>query len=62
MKVWPKAYDGRAINGKAYEDHVAGLGLAENIQKLTEAQAAGDFSRNLVWAYVFPRKLMGNAC
>ena len=59
MKVWPKAYDGRAINGKSYEDHVAGVGLAENIQKLTEAQATGDFSRNLIWAYVFPRKSLG---
>ena len=59
MKVWPKAYDGRAINGQSYEDHVAGVGLAENIQKLTEAQTAGDFSRNLTWAYVFPRKSLG---
>ena len=50
MKVWPEAYDGRAINGRSYEDHVAGVGLAENIQKLTEAQTAGDFSRNLIWA------------
>lgn len=54
LKVWPKAYDGRAIISKSYEDHVSGVAIEENIKRLSEAQASGDMSRNLIWAYVFP--------
>ncbi len=57
MKVWPKAYDGRAIIGKSYEDYTSGVEIDENIKRLAEAQASGDTSRNLTWAYVFLRKL-----
>ncbi|KAH6986792.1 FMN-dependent 2-nitropropane dioxygenase [Ilyonectria destructans] len=50
LKVWPKAYDGRAIISKSYEDHVSGVAIEENIKRLSEAQASGDMSRNLIWA------------
>ena len=57
MKVWPKAYDGRAIVSESYQDHVSGVAIEENIKRLSEAQASGDMSRNLVWAYIFPIRL-----
>jgi nitronate monooxygenase len=51
--VWPDVYDGRAIIGKSWEDHVAGMPLEENIRLFKEADSAGDVSRKITWACVF---------
>ncbi|KAK4110064.1 inosine monophosphate dehydrogenase [Canariomyces notabilis] len=48
--VWPDVYDGRAIIGKSWEDHVAGMPLEENIRLFKEADSAGDVSRKITWA------------
>lgn len=49
---WPKVYDGRAIIGESYKDHLAGLSEEENIAKYKSAFAAGESTRRTVWAYV----------
>ncbi|MCJ1236674.1 hypothetical protein MMC14_004656 [Varicellaria rhodocarpa] len=47
---WPQAYDGRAIIGESYKDHIAGLPEDANIIKYKDALAAGDSTRRTVWA------------
>ena len=47
---WPQAYDGRAIIGESYKDHLAGLPEDANITKYKNALAAGDSTRRTVWA------------
>ncbi|KAL9122313.1 MAG: hypothetical protein Q9187_001141, partial [Circinaria calcarea] len=47
---WPKVYDGRAIIGESYRDHLAGLSEEENIAKYKSAMAAGESTRRTVWA------------
>ena len=49
---WPKVYDGRAIIGESYKDHLAGLSEEENIAKYKSAFAAGESTRRTVWAFV----------
>ncbi|KAL2264952.1 hypothetical protein VTJ83DRAFT_7462 [Remersonia thermophila] len=48
--IWPAAYDGRALIGKSWLDHAAGLPLEENVRRFKEADAAGDDSRKITWA------------
>ncbi|KAF2666737.1 inosine monophosphate dehydrogenase [Microthyrium microscopicum] len=47
---WPKAYDGRAIMGKAYEEYVAGTPLDELKARHQTLLSAKDNSRRIVWA------------
>ncbi|KAJ9156470.1 Nitronate monooxygenase [Pleurostoma richardsiae] len=49
-KLWPSMYDGRAIIGESYKDHVEGLSLEENAKKHAEAKEAGESSRLITWA------------
>ncbi|KXX81998.1 Nitronate monooxygenase [Madurella mycetomatis] len=48
--VWPSVYDGRAVIGKSWLDHAAGMPLDENIRLFKEADKAGDVSRKITWA------------
>ncbi|KAL1844154.1 hypothetical protein VTJ49DRAFT_3810 [Mycothermus thermophilus] len=48
--IWPTIYDGRALVGKSWQDHAAGMPLEENIRLFKEAAAAGDVSRTITWA------------
>lgn len=50
--IWPSVYDGRAVVGKSWLDHAAGMPLEENIRLFKEADKAGDVSRKITWAYV----------
>lgn len=52
--IWHDVYDGRAVRGASYDDHAAGLPFEENHKKFKEAASAGDNSRAVTWAYVFP--------
>ena len=47
---WPQAYDGRAIIGESYKDHLAGLPEDANFVKYKDALATGDSTRRTVWA------------
>ncbi|KAK3350154.1 FMN-dependent 2-nitropropane dioxygenase [Lasiosphaeria hispida] len=47
---WPSPYDGRAIIGEPWRDHLKGVPLEENIKKNQEAKAAGDVTRLVTWA------------
>ncbi|KAK0644503.1 2-nitropropane dioxygenase [Cercophora newfieldiana] len=47
---WPTPYDGRALVGESYKDHVAGLPLEQNIERYGDAKKAGDTSRLVQWA------------
>ncbi|KAK4447892.1 hypothetical protein QBC34DRAFT_449825 [Podospora aff. communis PSN243] len=46
---WPAPYDGRALAGDSYKDHVSGLPIAENIKKYSDANQSGDTSRLVTW-------------
>ncbi|GAB1316255.1 hypothetical protein MFIFM68171_06465 [Madurella fahalii] len=48
--IWPSVYDGRAVIGKSWQDHAAGMSLDENIRLYKEAAEAGDVSRKIIWA------------
>lgn len=48
--IWDKFYDGRAIVTDSYRDYKSGVSLEENLEKLNAANAAGDNSRQVVWA------------
>lgn len=50
LHLWPALYDGRAVVGSSYQDHVGGLPLADNLKKFSDAEAAGDTSRAVTWA------------
>ncbi|KAK4100029.1 hypothetical protein N658DRAFT_525035 [Parathielavia hyrcaniae] len=47
--IWPDIYDGRALAGKSWQDHAAGMPLEENIRLFQEADKAGDQSRKITW-------------
>ncbi|KAK0616260.1 hypothetical protein B0T14DRAFT_243358 [Immersiella caudata] len=47
---WPAPYDGRALVGQSYKDHVSGLPMEENIKKYGDANQSGDTSRLVSWA------------
>ncbi|KAL2129500.1 hypothetical protein VTI74DRAFT_7668 [Chaetomium olivicolor] len=47
--IWPSIYDGRALRGKSWQDHAAGMPLEENIRLFKEADKAGDVSRKITW-------------
>ncbi|KAF2097003.1 2-nitropropane dioxygenase [Rhizodiscina lignyota] len=47
---WPPLYDGRAMILDSYNDHKAGMSLADNVAKYKEAAAVGDNSRRNIWA------------
>jgi hypothetical protein len=47
---WPPTYDGRAIIGTAYKDHLAGLAMEENKAKLQKSKSEGDEGRTVVFA------------
>ena len=47
---WPAKYDGRAVIGRSYEDHAAGLSMEDNVKQFKAAREAGDPSRTIVWA------------
>ena len=49
---WPDIYDGRALIGDSYRDHLAGLPMEENIKKYNDAKLAGELNRMVTWAYV----------
>lgn len=49
-KLWPSAYDGRAIITDSYKDHSSGLALQEIQAKFKAANDAGDTSRQMVWS------------
>ena len=51
---WPAPYDGRALVGESYKDHVSGLPIEDNIKKYGEANQSGDTSRLVSWAYGYP--------
>jgi nitronate monooxygenase len=48
--IWPGFYDGRAIVGQSYEDHLTGMSIEDNLKKFKEAKEAGDDSRMVTWA------------
>jgi nitronate monooxygenase len=50
--IWPGIYDGRALTGKSWQDHAAGMPLEENIRLFNEADKAGDASRKITWVCV----------
>ncbi len=52
--IWPSIYDGRAITGKSWQDHAAGMPVEENIRLFNEADKAGDLSRKITWVCVVP--------
>ena len=47
---WPGLYDGRAIIGKAFNDHISGAPLEKIAAEYKEALQAGDNSWRTVWA------------
>ncbi|KAK0733279.1 FMN-dependent 2-nitropropane dioxygenase [Lasiosphaeria miniovina] len=47
--VWGELYDGRAIIGDPYLDHVAGLPLEESQRRFLEARDTGDVSQLITW-------------
>ncbi len=50
--IWPSVYDGRALAGKSWQDHAAGMPVDENIRQFKAADEAGDTSRKITWAWV----------
>ena len=48
--IWPELYDGRAIIGDSYQDHVSGASLEENVAKFKAAKDVGDNSRLIHWS------------
>jgi len=47
---WPVLYDGRAVIGESYRDHLGGTSKEENVGKFKAAAKVGDASRKTVWA------------
>ncbi|KAK3080476.1 hypothetical protein LTS18_001015 [Coniosporium uncinatum] len=47
---WPVLYDGRAVMGESYRDHLEGVSLEDNVGKFKAAAKLGDASRRTVWA------------
>lgn len=47
--IWPTVYDGRAIIGDSFKDHLSGLSVEENIAKYKAALENGNTSRKIVW-------------
>ncbi|KAK4126706.1 inosine monophosphate dehydrogenase [Parathielavia appendiculata] len=47
--IWSGIYDGRALAGKSWQDHAAGMPLEENRRLFKEADKAGDTSRKITW-------------
>jgi hypothetical protein len=50
---WPGSYDGRAIVGEPYREHLAGLPIEDNAERYKKAKAAGETNWLVNWAYVF---------
>ncbi|KAK3331906.1 FMN-dependent 2-nitropropane dioxygenase [Cercophora scortea] len=47
--IWPSVYDGRAIRGPYFEDHVAGVSFEENLKRYEVAKENKDNSRLVTW-------------